>query len=106
MWHLLSQSLQVFFGFPLFPSQRLSSNDKVVRRVQHANPTPIFRLILEFDGGWLVVERENGRIMLHFIHPCQLIFVAFGLNGDSHFVAGVENGNVLPPAAYPAGGWG
>ena len=74
--------------------------------MQHANIAPIFGLILELNGGWLVVERENSRIMLHFIHPCQLIFVAFGLNGDAHFAASVENGNVLPPAAYPTGGWG
>ena len=59
----------------------------------------VCRAIGEWNRGRLVVIFQHSGIVLHFVNEGQFNSVAFKLDGDAHFAAGITTGDVLATAS-------
>src|SRR5262245_18824433 len=92
------QACQFFFGLTLLPPSAVSPDHKEVGRVENSETFSVRRIIMQLNGRNLVLILQHSIVVLQFKYCRQFEAMAFKLDRDSHFPAGIAPGHIRATA--------
>ncbi len=80
--------------FPFFKNGPILSQDQEIRGMPWRGFAPGAGVVMELDAGRLIVIFQHILITLHGVTPPELDMLAFKLDGEPHFLAGIASTHV------------
>ena len=94
VWAALRKVQEFLFGFPFLPTGGGRAHHEEVGRMENAQALSTSTFVVQFDLNGLIVKLEDVGIVLHLVNAGKFDPMAFELDGDSHFPAGITAADV------------